>query len=123
MWISSAFAQAAGSGGGFGMGELLGQLVLFLPIIAIFYFLIIRPQQQRLRAHQAMVSAVKRGDVVVTSGGIIGKVVKVLENDEVMLEIAEDVRIRVVKSTLADLRSKTEPVEAKSKADADDEKK
>lgn len=124
MWITEALAQpAAGTGGSVGIGDVLGQLILFVPIIAIFYFLIIRPQQQRLRAHQAMVSAVKRGDVVVTSGGIVGKIIKILDNDEVMIEIAEDVRIRVVKSTLAEVRSKTEPVEAKSKADADDDKK
>lgn len=118
MFITPAFAQAApGVGGG---GDILIQLVPFIAIIGIMYFLIIRPQQQRLKAHQALVAGVKRGDVVVTSGGIIGKVVKVLENDEVMVEIAEDVRIRVVKSTIADLRSKTEPAEAKSKSDDED---
>lgn len=118
MFITPAFAQAApGAGGG---GDIFVQLIPFIAIIGIMYFLIIRPQQQRLKAHQALVAGVKRGDVVVTSGGIIGKVVKVLENDEVMIEIAEDVRIRVVKSTIADLRSKTEPVEAKSKSDNDE---
>lgn len=115
MFITPAFAQAApGAGGG---GDILIQLIPFVAIIAIMYFLIIRPQRERLKAHQALVAGVKRGDVVVTSGGIIGKVVKVLENDEVMVEIAEDVRIRVVKSTIADLRSKTEPADTKSKND------
>jgi preprotein translocase subunit YajC len=123
MLISTAFAQAAGGGGGTGMGDILGQLVLFVPIIFIFYFIVIRPQQQRMKAHQAMVTALKRGDVVVMSGGVIGKIIKVLENDEVMVEIAEDVRVRVIKSTIAELRSKTEPVEAKSKNDDDGDKK
>ena len=115
MLISPAFAQgAAGTGGA---GDFFIQLVPFILIIAIMYFLVLRPQQQRMKAHQQMVAAVKRGDVVVTAGGIIGKVVKVLENEEVMVEIAEDVRIRVVKSTISDVRSKTEPTEAKSKSD------
>lgn len=119
MLISEAFAQAATPGGGAG-GDFFIQLLPFVAIIGIMYFLVIRPQQQRLKAHQQMVAAVKRGDVVVTGGGIVGKVVKVLENDEVMVEIAEEVRIRVIKSTIADVRSKTEPTpaaDAKSKSD------
>jgi preprotein translocase subunit YajC len=124
MLISSAFAQpATGTGGGVGIGDVIAQFGIFIPIIAIFYFIVIRPQQQRAKAHQQLVANVRRGDTVVTSGGIVGKIVKVLENDEVLVEIAEDVRIRVIKSTLADVRSKTEPSEAKSKADADDDKK
>jgi len=124
MFISQAFAQAAtGSGGAFGIGEIIAQFGVFIPIILIFYFLMIRPQQQRLKAHQQLIANVRRGDIVVTSGGIVGKVVKVLETDEVMVEIADNVRIRVIKSTIADVRSKTEPSDAKSKADADDEKK
>jgi len=124
MLISPAFAQpATGTGGGVGIGDVIAQFGIFIPIIAIFYFVVIRPQQQRQKAHQQLVANVRRGDTVVTSGGIVGKIVKVLENDEVLVEIAEDVRIRVIKSTLADVRSKTEPSEAKSKADADDDKK
>ena len=125
MFISPAFAQpAAGTGGGsVGFGDVIAQFGVFIPIIAIFYFLIIRPQQQRLKTHQALIANVRRGDVVVTSGGIVGKIIKVVDNDEVLVEIAENVRIRVVKSTIADVRSKTEPSDTKSKADADDEKK
>lgn len=119
MFISPAFAQGATSSGG--AGDIFVQFLPIVMIIAIMYFLVMRPQQQRVKAHQLLVANVRRGDVVVTSGGIIGKIVKVLENDEVLLEIAEDVRIRVVKSTIADVRSKTEPSDAKSKAD--DEKK
>jgi preprotein translocase subunit YajC len=115
MLISPAYAQAAT--GSSGAGEFFIQLVPFILIIAIMYFLVLRPQQQRVKAHQQMVAALKRGDVVVTAGGVVGKVIKVLENDEVMVEIAEEVRIRVVKATIADVRSKTEPGEAKSKSD------
>lgn len=116
MFISPAFAQGAADSAA-GPSSFLIQLIPFVAIIGIMYFLIIRPQQQRLKAHQALIAGVKRGDVVVTSGGIIGKVVKVMENDEVTIEIAEDVRIRVVKSTIADIRSKTEPSDAKAAND------
>ena len=121
MLISPALAQAAAPSGG-GAGAFLFQLVPLFLIIGIMYLLVLRPQQQRLKAHQQMVAAVKRGDVVVTGGGIVGKVVKVLENEEVMVEIAEDVRIRVVRGTISDVRSKTEPSESKSKPDNDDRK-
>ena len=111
MFISPAFAQgAADPTGG---ASIIVQLVPFIAILAIMYFLVIRPQQQRMKAHQALLAGIKRGDVVVTSGGIIGKVVKVMENDEVLIEIADEVRVRVVKGTIADLRSKTEPSDAK----------
>lgn len=121
MFISPAFAQSAAPAGG--AGDFFIQLVPLFLIIAIMYFLVLRPQQQRVKAHQQMVSAVKRGDIVVTGGGIIGKVVKVLENDEVMVEIADEVRIRVVKTTIADVRSKSEPVASDSKSKSGDEDK
>jgi preprotein translocase subunit YajC len=114
MFISPAYAQAAD--GGASTGALIAQFIPFVAIIAIMYFLVIRPQQQRLKAHQALIASVKRGDVVVTSGGIIGKVIKVLENDEVQIEIAEDVRVKVVKSTIADVRSRTDTADAKTDA-------
>ena len=122
MWISPAFAQAAATPSA-GAGDFLVQLVPLFLIIGIMYFLVMRPQRERLKAHQAMVAAVKRGDVVVTGGGVIGKVVKVLENDEVMVEIAEDVRIRVVRGTIADVRSKTEPAALDKSKNGDDDKK
>jgi len=92
-----------------------GAIAQFLPLILIFaimYFLLIRPQQKKLKDHQAMVNAVRRGDQVVTQGGILGKVVKVREDGEVEVEIADGVKVRVIKSTLADVKSKTEPAEA-----------
>jgi preprotein translocase subunit YajC len=78
-------------------------------IFAIMYFLLIRPQQKKVKEHQAMVGAVRRGDQVVTQGGLIGKVTKVKEDNELEVEVADGVKVRVVQSTLADVRSKTEP--------------
>jgi preprotein translocase subunit YajC len=114
MFISTAYAQAAGAPSA--TESLLVNILPIVMIVAIMYFLILRPQQQRLKAHQAMVGGLKRGDVVVTGGGIVGKVIKVMETDEILVEIAEDVRIKVIKSTVADVRSKTEPVASDSKS-------
>ncbi|MEM1003974.1 MAG: preprotein translocase subunit YajC [Pseudomonadota bacterium] len=90
-----------------------GAIAQFLPLILIFaimYFLLIRPQQKKMKEHQAMVEAVRRGDQVVTQGGVIGKVSKVKEGDnEIEVEIAEGVKVRVVKSTIAQVLNKTEP--------------
>jgi preprotein translocase subunit YajC len=88
---------------------VLGLVMQFAPFIAIFvlfYFLLIRPQQKRQKEHQAMIGAVKRNDTVVMSSGMIGKVTRV-ENDEVMVEIAQGVNVRVVKSMIADVRNRT----------------
>jgi preprotein translocase subunit YajC len=85
------------------------QLLPFVLVFIFFYFLIIRPQNQARKKHQAMISNVKRGDVVVTSGGLIGKISKVLEGDEVMVELADNVVVKVVKSTLTDIRNKPTP--------------
>ncbi|AXI47257.1 preprotein translocase subunit YajC [Sulfitobacter sp. SK012] len=84
----------------------------FVPLILIFgimYFLLIRPQQKKLKSHQAMVKALRRGDQVVTQGGVIGKVVKVKDDGELEVEIADGVKIRVIQSTIATVMSKTEP--------------
>ena len=104
MLISPAYAQAAGGGGEFGLGFFLPLILIFL----IFYFLLIRPQQKRLKEHREMVAAVRRGDTIVTSGGIIGKVAKV-GADELGVEIADGVRVRVVKATVSEVRAKSEP--------------
>ncbi|WP_138465478.1 preprotein translocase subunit YajC [Poseidonocella sp. HB161398] len=106
MFATPAFAQAAGAGGP--MAAIQGFVPLIL-IFAIMYFLLIRPQQKKVKQHKAMIEAVRRGDQVVTQGGIIGKVTKVKEDGEVEVEIAPEVRIRVVKSTIAQVVSKTEP--------------
>lgn len=84
----------------------------FVPLILIFgimYFLLIRPQQKKLKEHQAMVAALRRGDQVVTQGGIVGKVVKVRDDGELDVEIADGVKVRVIQSTIATVVSKTEP--------------
>ena len=102
MFESPAYAATAGSAPGGGAGFLL-QIAPLLFIFVIFYFLLIRPQQRRLKQHQEMVGAVKRNDVAITSGGLIGKVTKV-DEAEVELEIAQGVKVRVVKSMLQDVR-------------------
>jgi len=81
-------------------------------IFAIMYFLLIRPQQKKLKQHQAMVAALRRGDQVITQGGLIGKVTKVKDDNEVEVEIATGVNVRVVKSTIATVLNKTEPANA-----------
>ena len=90
----------------------MGGIEQFIPLILIFaimYFLMSRPQQKKIKEHQKMVQNLRRGDVVVTQGGLIGKVAKVKENNELDLELAEGVKVRVVQSTIADVVSKTEP--------------
>ena len=89
--------------------EAFAQFVPLILIFAIMYFLLIRPQQKKMKEHQAMVAALRRGDMVVTQGGVIGKVVKVKDDNELELEIAEGVKIRVVQNTIATVMSKTEP--------------
>ena len=106
MFATPAFAQTAGG------GDAFSAISRFIPLILIFgimYFLLIRPQQKKLKDHKSMVSALRRGDQVVTQGGIIGKVSKVKEDGEVEVEIAEGVKIRVVQSTIAQVLSRTEP--------------
>lgn len=104
MFISPAYAQATGAEPSLFGGGLLPLVLIFV----IFYFLIIRPQNKRMKQHKAMVGAVKRGDSVVTAGGILGKVTRV-QDDEVQVEIADGVRVKLVKSTLSDVRAKGEP--------------
>ena len=110
MFISTAYAQSAGGLGG-GM-----DLVQFLPLVLIFvvfYFLLIRPQQKRVKEHKEMLSKVRRNDVVVTNGGIIGTVSKVIDDkDELLVEIAEGVKVRVARGMLNEVRAKTEPAPA-----------
>jgi preprotein translocase subunit YajC len=109
MFATPAYAQAAGAGGAG------GAFLQFLPLILIFaimYFLLIRPQQKKVKEHQAMVEALRRGDQVVTQGGLIGKVTKVKDEGEIEVELAEGVKVRVVRNTVAQVLSKTEPAES-----------
>jgi len=122
MLISTAYAQAApGAGAGFDLVSLLPLVLIFV----VFYFLLIRPQQKKVKEHRALVQALRRGDRVVTSGGLIGQVTKVLNDAELQVEIAEGVRVRVVRSAVTEVVSKTAPVDNKAdeEDDAEDEKK
>ncbi len=89
--------------------DQLGQFLPLILIFAIMYFLLIRPQQKKVKEHKALVDAVRRGDQIVTQGGLIGKVSKVKDDNEIEVELAEGVKVRVVKSTVAQVLSKTEP--------------
>jgi preprotein translocase subunit YajC len=106
--ITPAFAQAAGGGS----TDVLMSLVPFVLIFVIMWFLIIRPQQRRVKTHQEMIKNVRRGDVVVTSGGIVAKVSKVIDDGEIEAEIADGVRVRLVKGMISDVRTKSEPVKS-----------
>lgn len=105
MFISEAYAQGLGGGDG---GGLMG-LLPFVLIFVVFYFLLIRPQQKRAKEHKAMVETLKRGDKVVTSGGIVAKVSKVIDDNEVEVEIASDVKVRVIRSTISQVQGKPAP--------------
>lgn len=105
MLVSPALAQAAATPAG------PGALEAFLPIILIFvvfYFLLIRPQQKKMKQHKEMLAAIRRGDRIVTGGGIIGTVTKVVDDNEVQLEIAEGVRVRVQRALISGVIAKTE---------------
>ncbi|AGI67796.1 membrane protein associated with general secretory pathway [Octadecabacter antarcticus 307] len=91
--------------------DSIGQFIPLILIFAIMYFLLIRPQQKKLKDHQSMVAALRRGDQVVTAGGLIGKVSKIKDDAEVEVELAEGVKVRVVRSTIGQVINKTEPAE------------
>jgi preprotein translocase subunit YajC len=113
MFASPAFAQAT-SGAGAGAAGVIA-FVPYLAIFAIFYFLMIRPQQRRAKAHRAMIDAVKKGDEVVTGGGLVGKVVRVMDG-EVEVELGPQFKVRALKSTLADVRIRGVAVAANDSA-------
>ncbi len=106
MLITPAYAQAAGGAGG---AAAFAQFVPLVLIFVIMYFLLIRPQQKKMKDHKAMVEALRRGDQVVTAGGIRGKVTKVIDDGDLEVEIADGVKVRVIKSTVSHVVSKTEP--------------
>ncbi|WP_409361786.1 preprotein translocase subunit YajC [Bartonella heixiaziensis] len=117
MFITNAYAQVAG---GASNGTSLVTFVPFILIFGIMYFFMIRPQRAQMKKRQEMLNAVRRGDTVITGGGIIGKVTKVYDEiDELEVEICDSMRIRVIRSTLSDVRVKGEPIsEEKSKLNA-----
>ena len=116
MFTTSAFAQAAGAAPA-SSTDMLMQFAPFIAIFAIMYFLILRPQQRRAKEQKALVQSARRGDVVVTSGGLIGKVTKSTDESEVELEIAPNVRVRLARSGIADVRAKGEPVKSEPAKD------
>ena len=106
MLITPAFAQGAMGGG----TDMLVQLLPFALIFVIMYFLILRPQQQRAKQHQSMVKSLRRGDTVITSGGLVGRVTKVVDDDQIEVEISDGVRVRQMRGMVAEVRAKGEPV-------------
>ena len=114
MWITPAFAQGASAASDlFNLGSPIWMLVA---MFGIMYFLVLRPQQKRARQHAEMVKNVRRGDTVITNGGLIGKVTKVIDDDQIEIEIADDVRIRQVRQMVTDVRAKGEPVKEEAAA-------
>ena len=122
MLISPAYAQAAGGLGG-GAPDLMLQLAPFVAIMAVFYFLIIRPQQKRAKEHREALAAIRRNDRIVTTGGLVGIVTKVTEGDDLLtVEVAPGVRVQVVRTMVAEVRGKGQPVgKGKGKAGKDEE--
>src|ERR1700754_3625451 len=106
MFISPAYAQSPFGGN----TDLITSLLPFVLIFVIMYFLILRPQQKRVKAHAEMIKNVRRGDTVVTSGGLVGKVTKVIDDDQLEVEIADGIRVRQVRAMVSDVRAKGEPV-------------
>lgn len=106
MFITPAYAQAAPAGG----SDMLVSLLPFIAIFVIMYFLILRPQQKRVKTHSEMVKNLRRGDTVITNGGVIGKISKVIDDHEVEIEIADGMKIRQVRQMVAEVRAKGEPL-------------
>jgi preprotein translocase subunit YajC len=113
MFVTPAFAQAAGAtapGGALDPSGILVQLAPILLLVVIFWLLIFRPQQKRVREQKAMLNAIRRGDTVVTTGGIVGKVTKAVDGEDLEVEIATGVKVKLVRGMITDVRSKAEPV-------------
>jgi preprotein translocase subunit YajC len=113
MFVTPAFAQSGLFGGG--SDNVMVQLLPFVLIFVIMYFLILRPQQKRSKEHQELVKNLRRGDTVITSGGLVGKVTKVVDDEQIEVEIADGVRVRQVRSMVTGVRAKGEPVKDEAK--------
>ncbi|MFZ2135493.1 MAG: preprotein translocase subunit YajC [Xanthobacteraceae bacterium] len=111
MFVTPAFAQGSSP---FGGDNMLIQLLPFVLIFVIMYFLILRPQQKKTKDHQELVKNLRRGDTVITSGGLVGKVTKVVDEEQIEVEIADGVRVRQVRSMVSGVRAKGEPVRDES---------
>ena len=112
MFVTPAFAQ----GGPLGGDNMLVSLLPFVLIFVIMYFLILRPQQKRVKEHAELIKNLRRGDTVVTSGGLVGKVTKVVDEEQIEVEIADGVRVRQVRSMITGVRAKGEPVKDDAKS-------
>jgi preprotein translocase subunit YajC len=119
MFITPAFAQAAAAGND--TNSMIMSLLPFALIFVIMYFLILRPQQKKVKDHAEMVKNIRRGDTIVTSGGLVGKVTKVVDDEQIEFELAEGVRVRQLRSMISGVRAKGEP--AKEKGDTKTEAK
>lgn len=115
MFITEALAQDA-AGGSSAMGSGLEMLLLFAPLMVVWYFLLIRPQRQQMKKRAETLSNIRRGDQVVLGSGVVGKVTKVIDDKELEVEIAEGVRVRVVRTFVAEVRVKGEPVNTEAPA-------
>ncbi len=111
MLITPAYAQGATGGS----SDMLFSILPFVLIFVIMYFLILRPQQRRMKQHQEMVKNVRRGDTVITSGGMMGKVTKVVDDDKIEVEVADGVRIMQMRQMISEVRAKGEPVKDDAK--------
>ena len=112
MFVTAALAQSTGTpaAGTGGITDLLIQFAPILLLVVIFWLLIFRPQQKRAKAQQAMLSSITRGDTVVTTGGMVGKVTKAVDGEDLEVEIAQGTRVKIVRGMIADVRSKSTPV-------------
>ncbi len=115
MFISPAYAQLGGAGDSFGM------FVPLILIFVVFYFLMIRPQQKKQKSHREMIGALRRGDRIVTNGGLIGSISRVANDSELIVEVASGVKVRVLRSMVAEILSKPQPVRRRAKQEAEDE--
>ena len=113
MFISTAYAQGAGASTGGGIEAFLPLILIFV----VFYFLLIRPQQKKMKEHKGMLAEIRRGDKIITGGGIVGQVTKVNDENELIVEIAPDVKVKVRRELVSSVVVKTEPVAARKKAD------
>ena len=112
MFVTPAFAQSAGSPG---MGDFMGMIRPLVMIMAVFWFLLIRPQQRTMKEHQDTISKISRGDTVVTSGGLIGRVAKVVDDKELLVEGGENVKVRGLRQGVSDVRARGGPAKAETK--------
>ena len=107
MFITPAYAQSTGFADTSG---LFGMILPLVMIMVVFWFLLIRPQQRKAKEHQELLKKISRGDTVITNGGLIGKVVKIVDDNELQVEVGDNVKVRILRSAVSDVRAKGEPV-------------